>query len=311
MDKLMPVIFLTYINRSGSTFLASELNKSPEICSCPEAQILVDSLLVKPNQTLKRKVAQKILKSFSSNPNYKEWRKIKIDFSSLEPSMTNISFFHTLLNQYKSITKPKAIHVLFKAERLIELFGLFPNEHWIILIRDCRAVYNSQKHTNWPGTNKKMSTNPIRTAMFWKTFIQRSEKCFSNKSALVVKYENLIVNHESSLNHLVDHLNISMVTREISDNQFFNRLSKANQEIHKNIILAPCIDHVNKWESYLSKKEIDKIEYICGGMMIQVGYNKKGDNLVVSQKVFVQLLIIANNFRRLIKKIYFKCLSII
>ena len=41
----MTIAFLTYVNRSGSTYLANLLSASDAICVCPEGDKLVSLLL--------------------------------------------------------------------------------------------------------------------------------------------------------------------------------------------------------------------------------------------------------------------------
>ena len=49
----MIIILLTYVNRSGSTYLANLLSASDHICVCPEGDKLVSLFLESPDKTFR------------------------------------------------------------------------------------------------------------------------------------------------------------------------------------------------------------------------------------------------------------------
>lgn len=304
----MSIIFLTYMNRSGSTFLASELHKCNAICSCPEANILVEMLLTIPLQKITPRKKLKIEKEFVFNPRLKEWDLKEDDFDKINTPLTNIDYFLKILHIYKQKRKPIAKSILFKAERLIEFYNQFQAHNFlrIILLRDCRAIFNSQKRTNWPGSIKKMSKNPVRTAVFWNSFMTATEKLSKSGSALIIKYEDLIQDFEKTLDRICKNTISMRYQIDYPADTYFHELADINKDIHKNIILPPKRENINKWEKQLSEKEIKIIQFISGRILNCYGYELINFELNMFLRVEIIIHKLIDKIRRFIKKLFFK-----
>jgi hypothetical protein len=113
--------------------------------------------------------------------------------------------------------KPEASSIIFKAERLVDLFagidkntGSGINFKYISLIRDPRAIYASQKRTKIPGTDLVMSKNPVFTAIFWNHFMHEN---FINRKKLdmhEIKYRELIQGMEAVVSGLSVYLQMDL-----------------------------------------------------------------------------------------------------
>ncbi len=278
----MRFIFLSYVNRSGSTFLANQLSKSKEICVCPEAHILLELFLISPHKTIHPKTKDRLKKLFIDDKKYNNWRLDAEALKDIKSNFTNFDCFCHIINYYLKINAPAAHIIVFKAERLIELYNNYTspslfqkNILWISLIRDCRAVYNSQRRTNWPGSNKKMSNNPVRTAIFWKTFVKKTVSYQKQNNFLVIKYENLISQPDITISEIGLYFNIKLTNLLAKSGTLFPRLHTDHKKLHCNIDSLPIEDKITKWEFLQKKNDTKLIEIIAGEELSVFDYNLK------------------------------------
>ena len=171
----MKIVFLTYVNRSGSTYLANLLSASDDICVCPEGDMLVSLFLESPGKAfrLDRHRRAELEKLIHADSKLKYWGIGDDIFNVLEEVNSNIAVFLAFLQYYQLNQKPEASFILFKAERLADLIPVIEDSRisgntfkYISMIRDPRGVYESQKRTQVPGTGRSMSSNPVFTAIF-------------------------------------------------------------------------------------------------------------------------------------------------
>src|SRR4030042_639020 len=156
----MNFIFLTYVNRSGSTYLANLLDSSPKILACPEGDFLVTFFLENPGGKFRfdDKTRSRLTNIFSTDIKLQCWREGKSFFSGLEKAINNLEAFLTILINYRNQVKPDAEFILLKAERIIYLVrkiqkvSIKHTIRFISIIRDPRAVFASQKRTCFPET---------------------------------------------------------------------------------------------------------------------------------------------------------------
>jgi hypothetical protein len=173
------IILITYINRSGSTFLANLLSSSPDICVCPEGDAVVGLFLEAPGNRLKEDLrdSKALIQVLRRDEKMAAWDLQDDDLIPLDRAVTGFEAFYALLKCYRDRNKPSAGSVVFKAERigaLVPKINSAARDHFpsyvkfISLVRDPRAVYASQKNTLVPGSPFPMSKNPVWTAIRWK-----------------------------------------------------------------------------------------------------------------------------------------------
>ena len=174
------IILITYLNRSGSTFLANLLSSSGDICVCPEGDAVVGLFLEAPGRGLKEGSmdSEALARTLKCDGKMAAWDLGDDDLKRLKGNLTGIEAFYTLLKSYRDRNKPAASHIVFKAERIGALMtgiALAARDQlpspvkFISLLRDPRAVYASQKNTRIPGCPYPMSGNPVWTALKWRT----------------------------------------------------------------------------------------------------------------------------------------------
>lgn len=311
----MNFIFLTYVNRSGSTFLANLLDSSPEILACPEGDALISYFLENPGGTFKLddKTGKRLINIFSSDTKLQNWGDGKLFVQGLENAKNNLEAFITILINYRNNVKPDAEFILFKGERIVHLISKIlriKNNHktyFIAIIRDPRGVYASQKRTFFPETKKLMSTNPVRTSLLWKEHVKRVLINDNQDNLFVLRYEDLVMNIDDNIKDISRLLNLGLSGITPGQGALVKRLPHNHKSIHLNCDKPPDQKKVQEWENMLSKSEILKIEFVTNKLLIKLNYKKK-------QKGFQYLIIVSTviyqtigfYLRKVIQKILFR-----
>jgi len=259
------------VNRSGSTFLANVIDKSNDILSCPEGDILLNILCLYPNSIFNEKYYIPILeKEYRSNLKLKYWNLHKLDINYTLFGITCFDVFVSIIFHYKQKVKPGASNIVFKAESIFQYYNklnhTFISKYKIILlvlIRDIRGIYESQKRTKFPGSNKYMSKNPVRTALFWNKFIKNVFELAHNKNVFLIKFEEMILQTELIIDNIKNFLKIERIDFNVQ-NDVYERLPESHKRIHNKInIYPPDITIIDKWVNNLKKHEIFILNFFC------------------------------------------------
>jgi len=258
------IIFLTYVNRSGSTFLANTLSKSKKIIVFPEAEILVNLLLIKPE--LHFSYSRIFLNQILSDAKFSCWELNWNELSGLHNIDTNFDAFIEILKIYRNKISPGADLFVFKAERLIYLFSKikaeFRKSHNLLLIalvRDPRAIYESQKRTMYSNTGLQMSRNPVITTITWNNFTKNVINLTKCANVLVVSYEKMIKNYRETMQDVFHEIGTEIPYFSKKGN-LLERMPENQREKHKLADKIPKASNLNIWKTKLKRKEIYLIE---------------------------------------------------
>jgi hypothetical protein len=278
----LELIFLTYINRSGSTFLAQIMSRSDEILVCPEAEVLVEKFLEAPEKkfVLTDISKKNLIQCLNEDWKFKHWGISSEDLESLPVVSNNFKAFCSILNIYREKIKPTASKILFKAERIIYLWNrlekVFQGDnklYLIAIIRDPRGIYASQKNTSWPGSDRPFSYNPVHTSILWRRYIREVQRLMKfNSNIKQIKYEDLLKNPAGSLEYLTQKIRLKKISFIPGNGDYYDRIPEDQKLIHGNIKLHPIREKENEWKRILNKLEIDLIQSITNKCMNKVGY---------------------------------------
>ncbi|MBN1116061.1 MAG: sulfotransferase [Bacteroidales bacterium] len=251
------IVFLTYVNRSGSTYLCHLLDNSEEVISCPEAEILVSLFLCNPENKLTDKTLYKLKKAIYTDIKLKHWGFHEEDLGSLNGTITNVECFKYLLDLFRKKNKPEAKTVLFKAEYLVFLYPILMSYNflWLSIIRDIRAVWYSQSRTINPYTNKAFSKSLFRTANYWNNHVKKAMSNSENKNYKLIIFENLVTNFQKTILEISSFLGISDLNMIGANHVSPYLILPEQKDIHKNIKRTPQKDFINKWALHLDEEE--------------------------------------------------------
>jgi len=312
----LELIFLTYVNRSGSTYLANLLSKSEEILVCPEAEVLVNVFLETPSHkfVIYDSIKSKLRKHFIQDEKLRYWGLNPDDLRSLKSCRKNFDAFCQILKRYQERIKPNATKIVFKAERLIDIYTRIPSElkkkynlKFIAIIRDCRAIYNSQKFTLLLNRVDYMSDNLVETSIFWRNFVSICLTYEINDDFFIIKYEDLILNLDKTFSALLKISGIKHFEIYKKGGDLYGRIPQNQLYLHENIICDPIEEKVNDWISELSTEEIFLIEYFAKAGMTRFGYRLLEPKInkihVIPPLIYFLIKFYYNTFKR---KFYFK-----
>ena len=311
----MNILFVPYINRSGSTFLLNQLDKHPSILACPEADILVDHFLMHPSKKyLYAKEEQNwIQNKLLKDRKFESWSLSLTELAILSNAQNYFDAFYLILSAYKLKIKPNAGWVVFKAERLIDVLPLLIHYEttnfkieFVALIRDIRAVYFSQNKTKWPDKSKLMSTNPIKITWYWNRFIKQIQKYKNESNLTVIQFENLVTDTNTLLNQILGHLMLP-INQQDKTSDYFSRLPEEHKVIHQNILKNPISNKINDWIEQIDKQSLLIIESTTKTYMQEYNYNPVSLKKITIQLVFLYIYYFLKFFPLLfLRKFFYK-----
>ena len=280
----MRIIFVGYINRSGSTLLLSELSKVKGFVCLPESELLAKTLLEKPYQRVYAgsnivKVLDKALQNdfklslFSYRGSFNEL------FGKQENELASIDLFFRFITRSAISENSTCTHIVFKNTHLpfiykkirkadIERYSV----RLINLVRDPRAIYHSQKEAigSW---GKPMTSSPFETSLEWSRQIRWCENLMNvdDSKALELYYENLVSETNRTINNLILELG-SYYELDESQPAYSKKIASNLKDIHENINKPITSDSSEIWKRRLSVTEIKCIEWVCRELLSLKGY---------------------------------------
>lgn len=269
------IVFLIYLNRSGSTWLARLLDEYSEISVSPEARI-PDGIAYGPIGLETPSDVKGFLERLYADFKFRAWG---INRGVLRERITDASFpvgFDTLLRLilkeyfrdddartyiYKS---PYFRHT--KAAREV-----FPDEKFILLLRDIRAVYNSQKRSIGSTTRKAMSNNPVTTAMLFKHLSSIMDGFSGERNFHLVRYEDLVRSKDNELKRILEFLGVSSEEKVVGG-RYVQKIVPEQKHLHSNVESSALKDRIWAWQAELTQLEIMTLQKVAKDELVKYGY---------------------------------------
>ena len=248
--RAMQFAFITYIDRSGSTFLLSNLNKLDGVTVCPEGELLF-ALLLKNSNEHTIFDSQKLLNAFNKNKKLNQWNFTIQEIELAICQENNYKIFLKLLELYCLRKNPETKLCLMKGFEVNYLHSSLVNNHKIIrLIRDPRACFVSQKKAGF-------NNNPYTTAMLWNILTSYEP----NTNVKEIFYNQLITSFNNSLNNIASFLNIPNTpkAKELIDYNFIPRFTLKN---HKNVSDEANPERISAWKKSISNLHQNTINQV-------------------------------------------------
>jgi hypothetical protein len=278
------IALLTYLSRSGSTFLSSSLDKYPAFRVSIETDILqylieIPEHQLRDIQMIYRKLEQKSL----------TLQRIldKDMFESCYQKLDHVSYYSVAGCLLQSHFKGDADVFIVKnrggAWHLFTLAECIPELKYIHIVRDGRAVLNSQYNTDRVYRKGKMATDPVLPAITWKKwtkFVERFRECYPDR-IIEVRYEDLVADHENQLARVQKFLLGSGMLQNIGNKiteEYKERIPAKELSLHANVGKRPMGMNIEKWKSSLSKRDIVAYELIAGKALRDRGYEPLYNN---------------------------------
>ncbi len=272
----MNIFFLSYINRSGSSFIAQQLSKYDDIFVFPEGDALIDEFLL--NSIIK---SDYLIKLFSKDNKLKNWNITADEISTIAQKYhSKKDIFLNLLLTFKNKYKPDANILIFKKRdgfikhnKLKENLSI--DIKLISIIRDPRAIFISQKNALDPYSKKPFNINPLITAYYWNFYLN---KILTNKDNIIIKYEDFVQNTVQIVNVILDLISSD---KKISNKNvsYLDLISESEKKLHSNIDKEPQPESIYKWKQAIKPYELSIISKICKNNLLKQNYETINGNL--------------------------------
>ena len=279
MKSMHSILFLSYINRSGSTYLANMLAMHPKVCVTPEAEILIDLLLSKPNKKLLKRDLIHIEYKLINNKKFNNWeiraRKVK-DIIRKSKGKTAFKLFYKILTEYCHKNNVNSKIFIFKGTKLLLYYARYlsffeqHNVKLLYLYRDGRATYASQKRSLGSINHKPMNRNVVDSAIQWKYYAKLSNRLIN---IITIKYEDLLLDSNRCISSIFANLNLKTENIKLQYNpKQLLKIPEDQKHLHERINKAPDFSRINKWEKELKEIEIAAYELVAKRDLLKLGY---------------------------------------
>lgn len=274
---------LIYINRSGSTFLASELAKRGVVGSTIESKFY-SSIIENFPIICDVEQLDKALSVMYKEEKFCYWgikrEELKANIQSIGYPVKADDVFSVVMESYFA-GKNYCIG-LYKCSRLAihwrELLQGNPETKFIHIIRDPRAVYNSQKKAKVSNRTWRMADDPVSFARKWAAYTAMVHD-IPSASIIEVRYEDLIVAAEQTLSKVekfllgqTDASRVDVLPEGGTIINYDHEIPEAQKALHKNLGQQPLESRLNAWQKETSRIECALIENTIYDEMVVRGY---------------------------------------
>jgi hypothetical protein len=223
--------------------------------------------------------------------------------------------FVEVLKLYRDQVNPNADRVVFKATELIKLAAIIYQSSrakkmsisFIVLIRDPRAIFASQKRIFVPHKGKKMNINPLNTIYQWNYLVMQYFALKDQIAIELIKFEEYI---KDPLNGLFKIASVDKISPEVLINsKYYNRIQIGEQAMHTNILKSPIIERIQSWEDELSNIYKELIIYHCYEGMRELNYTNttaKKSIILLLVWFLYKLDLIQISIKKMLRKIFIK-----
>ncbi len=287
---MIDIVFLTYVQRSGSTYFASLLNNCKELGVSLSSGSLGKIIDAKQLPIRTEADAAVICEELFEDSKFREWQISKEYLMDVLKKLPFPIYFPDLLElvlvTYFQRVKPSAKLFIFKRGNYIyrwqSLVRMFPHAKFIYLYRDPRGVFNSQKHSRRSRSDQPFETNPISFSKRWIRSIQAARVLESNSRFISVRYENLINHTEEVMDYVCKFIGVKNgLDKNIKS--YYSMIPEVEKHLHKLVKEPPRKDRINAWQNSLSNADIWIIDRYTAKYLERSGYrrlNIKADRFI-------------------------------
>lgn len=280
--KVPQLIFLFYVNRSGSTYLSSLLDSINAIGVSIEGPFL--GRLVWENAELRSdKDIESLVQTIMADPQSSSWepdpKKIYDCLKRLPKPADTQTIFIAILQH--CISKKDIDYIVVKGSGLHflvpRLRRMFHNPKFLHIFRDPRATYGSQTRATSVNIGTPMASDPIVATKRWLRTIEYFEK-IPNDDLLKIRFEDLLNDVSGKMNEVCDFINTQGLAPlsfdpESSSGGYFDKIPDEQKNLHKKVKKGKAeTGRTEAWRNEVSEMDIHLIQKKAGHEMVRLGY---------------------------------------
>jgi len=270
------VAFILYDSRSGSTLLASLLNRYSGVLVTLESAF-VSRIFEMPAKVLFGD-SDRVLEYLSQEIQFTELCLDEVELSKRIEALSKPYLRGDIIKAVVDVCalhKPNAELLVIKHppySYLNEVIGVFPDVRFIQIIRDGRGVYHS-KINAVSLSGGAMADSLVMAAWDWRWKIRCSERV--ERRLFTVRYEDLVSDTRGQLAGILKWFRIGAESQVFSGEQtdYFVSIGSNQRVLHKNIAKDPSAAIAEKWKSSMTARENNLYSYIAGKELRAFGYD--------------------------------------
>ncbi len=254
------LVFLTYLNRSGSTYLASKLAAYSDVGVGIEAKFF-DGWNT-PGFSVKNREELKVyLDRMYKDAKFCAWNVTRAE---LEAALLGNEFplrFSDVLSEalrlyFSSGELQVYIHKCGDYYRCTgQIVEEIPEAKFIFIDRDPRAIYSSQRKSIDSQTGKPMQRN-ILHFIFGYLDTQRIVQSAHESNFMIVRYEDLVVSEKSTMATVEKFIGITR-QKDSSHEDYFVSVPSSQKHLHSNVKKGgPQVKRISGWQEELPPADI-------------------------------------------------------
>ena len=285
LDTNNSPVFIVGAPRSGTTLVATILNRSPELVVSPESHYFDKffSICNRRRSFESDKSYLSYLEYFLNSSEIKtfgfseEEKKIFIDRLMVEkPSHAKIfsdvmTTYRKKCNKFRWAEKTPA-HGLC----VVEILSCFPDAKIVNIIRDPRDVMISRMKLPWRKTNVMLE------AQLWNRYVtlDKSVGMLNNSNYYEIRYEDILKDHEFEFRKLYEFLSLKFEQFFLDHIEAQGLLYNPLTEPWKNNVEKQVIsNNVDKWKSEMPLHQRKVVWFVTRSLLKEKGYEAGVDKL--------------------------------
>ena len=275
------ITFLTYLSRSGSTYLASKLSEFAEIGVGIEADF-IDGWIAPGFTVDSLKQLDSYLDTLYEGYKFCQWR---IDRNLLESNLKAYSFpilfgqiiFEVLSLYFQQETVSVMVHKGGHYYRAVnQIREELPTAKFVFIDRDPRAVFSSMRRSLDSVTQKPMLEDILHFT-FGYLDTQKKIRQFAGASFFyLVRYEKLLKNESKEIQEILNFLGVGNKKDE-KKLGYFDVVPDNQKHLHQNVSSGkPDITRKDGWKEELGAADIRFLEIVLKKHLNLNGYRLSG-----------------------------------
>lgn len=282
------IVFLMYENRSGSTYLAAQLDRFDQIGVTIETETFAD-LLEGTHVIQNDDDMETVIRTLFAEKKFQEWN---IDPSALRTALTALprpAGFEAILRAVLDVffDHQPLPYYLVKGTRLTHhiqrLRQEVPSARHLHILRDPRAVFGSQKSSKKSDGAVAMSDDPYDSAARWAINAGRVDRA-AGPDLHEVLYEDLIRDFDQVITGICTFMQRPDLPPiqpaggddETQGDAYLAKIPEDQRHLHQNLVKRPRTDRIEAWRQELTDIEIVLTQRAAGQMMQSKGYELDG-----------------------------------
>jgi predicted transposase YbfD/YdcC len=264
--------------RSGSTLLARELDALSNVAVTIEEDIPDGIVKGHPVELHNEKEVDQYLDEIFQGEKLRSWNVQRESLKTEIFRHTNypVHYDHVLRSLHalyfarhdSSVVVHKKGSYYRAIERVRELFA---DAKFIHVVRDPRAVYNSQKKSRDSFTGKPMTTKLLTFCFRYKHAMRLTRKHKGHNYFYELRYEDIIDQRNEAIARLAGFMNVEGLSEQ-EDTSYYSRIPDKQKALHANVREHIVSERKHAWKSELKAREIFLLQTLLKKEMREKGY---------------------------------------